>query len=84
MNNLLQSDKMSSTSLIISNPWSTPTAMDHTVSEKFSDLMEMAALVAKKELREDEQTRQQCLAQFKEWIRTNPDIQNCLTGTKDW
>lgn len=80
MNNLLQPEMMSSTSLIASHPWSTPPTMDNTISEKFSDLTEMAAFVAKTELREDKKTREQCLEQFKEWIRKNPDIQNCLTG----
>jgi hypothetical protein len=38
------------------------------------------ALVAKEELREDQGTRSQALAQIRDWIRKNPDIKNCRTG----
>lgn len=36
--------------------------------------------VALKELREDENTRKQCLSAFRQWISKNPDIQNVNTG----
>ncbi|XP_031356525.1 clavesin-2-like [Photinus pyralis] len=34
--------------------------------------------VAAKELKEDEQTREQCLARLREWIHQNRDIQGCI------
>lgn len=36
--------------------------------------------VAKNELREDGNTRTECLKQFKEWIKKNPDIKHCIIG----
>lgn len=48
-----------------------------------SDLIKVQdtiAQIAKSELREDNQTREQCLKQFKEWIHQNRDVENCITG----
>jgi hypothetical protein len=36
--------------------------------------------MAKDELREDESTRTQSLAQFREWIAKHPHIKRCRTG----
>lgn len=38
-------------------------------------------LMAKVELREDEETRNHALATMREWIAKHPDIINCRTGT---
>lgn len=43
-------------------------------------IQESLALVAKNELREDKNTKDACLKQFKEWISQNRDIENCITG----
>lgn len=37
-------------------------------------------IIAKKELREEAHTREQCLTLFREWIERNQDIENCITG----
>jgi len=44
-------------------------------------LKEEVARVADRELRENKSTREQMLEQFREWIRKNPDICNCRTGS---
>jgi len=44
-------------------------------------LKEEVARVADQELRENKSTREQMLEQFREWIRKNPDICNCRTGS---
>lgn len=49
------------------------------VSE-LSKIQETIAQIAKKELREDKHTRDQCLKQFRDWILQNRDIENCITG----
>lgn len=38
------------------------------------------ARIAELELRETEQSRPECLRQFKLWIAQNQDIRNCLMG----
>ena len=45
-----------------------------------SKLTEDVLKVAKKELREDEQIKEQTLTQFREWIRQNKDLKNVRTG----
>ena len=35
---------------------------------------------AKKEVREDEERKQQSLEQFREWIQKHPFIRDCPTG----
>jgi hypothetical protein len=44
-------------------------------------LKEEVARVADRELRENKSTREQMLEQLREWIRKNPDISNCRTGS---
>ncbi|CAG9857467.1 unnamed protein product [Phyllotreta striolata] len=41
----------------------------------------LASLVesARRELREDDRTKKECLERMREWIKQNPDIQNCPT-----
>lgn len=36
--------------------------------------------VAKKEVREDDNRREQALVQFREWINKHPAIKKCRTG----
>lgn len=38
--------------------------------------------LAKEELREDKNTRDQALEQIRNWIKLNPRIQNCRLGEK--
>ncbi|CAH1366631.1 retinaldehyde-binding protein 1 [Tenebrio molitor] len=71
---------MSSTHLLISNPWrdNNNTLIDKKLICKEQDISDKLAKVAKNELREDERTRQQCLQQFRDWIKKNQDIENCF------
>jgi hypothetical protein len=73
---------MSSTHLLISNPWrdNNNTLIDKKLICKEQDISDKLAKVAKNELREDERTRQQCLQQFRDWIKKNQDIENCFMG----
>ena len=43
-------------------------------------LSERAMAAAKAELREDRNTREQALQQFRDWIAKNQDLENCRTG----
>ncbi|XP_044731779.1 retinaldehyde-binding protein 1-like [Chrysoperla carnea] len=43
------------------------------------ELWERAKTVAKKELREDEETKEHALRHLREWINKNTDIENCRT-----
>lgn len=44
------------------------------------ELWDRAKVVAKKELREDEDTKEHALRHLREWINKNPDLENCRTG----
>lgn len=68
---------MTTTRVILSNPW--------TKGEKISkseydgnkmELSEMVEKVARKELREDKFTRDQCLEQMRDWLIKNEDVQD--------
>ncbi|XP_058805818.1 clavesin-2 isoform X2 [Phymastichus coffea] len=43
------------------------------------NLSSQAQAIAKSELREDEKTREHCLAQFRDWISKHPSIKKCRT-----
>jgi hypothetical protein len=66
---------MASTSIIVPQPWnggviSQPNDInDLGISEQIQK-------IARKELREDENSREQNLQQLRDWIKQNPDIQN--------
>lgn len=42
-----------------------------------------AMAAAKTELREDRNTREQALQQFRDWIAKNEDLENCRTGESE-
>lgn len=68
---------MTTTRVIISNPWRN----DDTLSKPEYDenemgLSEMVQKVARKELREDKFTRDQCLEQMRDWLKKNEDVQD--------
>ncbi|XP_049818844.1 retinaldehyde-binding protein 1 [Aethina tumida] len=69
------------THLIMSNPWSQNNNLQNKklLNEKNSYIIQDLFKIAAKELREDDTVRRQCLAQLREWIKQNPDIENCLT-----
>lgn len=65
---------MTTTRVIMSNQW-------HKISKSERDdskmeLSEMVEKVARKELREDKFTRDQCLEQMKDWLTKNEDVQD--------
>ena len=46
----------------------------------FSFVDEKVLNIAKKEVREDDNRREQALVQFREWIDKHPAIKRCRTG----
>lgn len=50
--------------------------------EKFcnENVIEKLIKHAKSDLREDESSRTECFQHFKEWIKQNSDISNCILG----
>ncbi len=53
---------------------------DDSKQEAVLDANKELKLLAKVELREDEETRSHALATMREWIGKHPDIVNCRTG----
>lgn len=66
--------------VMIQAPWIAEEPLIKQPYEKHSDLLNLVENVAAKELRENKHTRDECLKQLKEWIKQNPDIENCITG----
>ncbi|KAK5637887.1 hypothetical protein RI129_000190 [Pyrocoelia pectoralis] len=66
---------MSTTHLIISRPWEKDLSFNSNLDEKYANRVQE---IAEKELKEDEKTREQCLAHLREWISQNRDIDNCI------
>lgn len=69
---------MASASLIISQPWNggqNPQTLDMD-DLRLSDHVQR---IARKELREDQATREQSLIQLKDWLKKNQDVQNVRT-----
>lgn len=65
---------MTTTRVIMSNPWHKISKADRGDSKM--ELSEMVEKVARKELREDKFTRDQCLTQMREWLSKNEDVQD--------
>uniref|UniRef100_A0A069DTA5 Putative phosphatidylinositol transfer protein sec14 n=1 Tax=Panstrongylus megistus TaxID=65343 RepID=A0A069DTA5_9HEMI len=80
---------MAATRVIMVRPWesnSTDGDEDEIAKVKQEEmcnilLSEEAAKVARRELREDESTKQQALEQIIEWINKNPDLKDCRTDS---
>lgn len=66
--------------LIVNHPWKDSGCLKKSEEASNENLTDNIWEVAFNELREDEKTREQCLKQFKEWIRQNKDIENCIMG----
>lgn len=74
---------MSTTTVLVSNPWSSTTSLASDVKDDgLSELSDFVSKVARLELREDKHTREECLKQLREWISKNPDLENCITGSR--
>lgn len=69
--------KMSPT---LENVWTNQQLLLDKSYEERSNVQNLAKKVAEIELREDKHTREQCLIQLRQWIKKNPDIQNCILG----
>lgn len=57
---------------------------DNEEQEKILDANKELKLLAKVELREDEETRNHALATLREWIAKHPDIVSCRTGEENF
>ena len=71
---------MSTAQVIPSYRWSNDFVNKVSKNENETELPEFAVRVAKSELREDKQTRDQMLDAFRDWIAKNPDIKNVDIG----
>lgn len=54
---------------------------DSSVEEYVCNLSEVEKKRAFEELREDDNIREQSLAQLREWINKHPNIKKCRTGS---
>lgn len=57
---------------------------DNEQQQKILDANKELKLLAKVELREDDETRNHALATLREWIAKHPDIVNCRTGEENF
>lgn len=86
INTIFNKLQMSATKVIISYPWikKDESYVDENGNEPliqpYKGLRECVAQVAKKELREDAIIKEEMLRQFRQWIKQNRDIENCITG----
>lgn len=72
---------MSSSGLIMSHsPWMEDKKNKNLSDDERENFMEMVQEIARSELRETENAKEQCLEQFRTWINQNADIENCITG----
>ncbi|XP_074028766.1 cellular retinaldehyde binding protein isoform X2 [Leptinotarsa decemlineata] len=77
-------EKMTTTTqLLVMNPWTSYNSSDSAnknilAKEQKTRIMKELYKIADKELRENETARRECLAHLREWIRQNPDIENCI------
>lgn len=77
---------MSAAKVIMSYPWLINGKKikdengNEPIIQTFKGLRDSVAEVARKELREDKIMREMCLQQFRDWIKQNRDIENCIMG----
>lgn len=67
---------MTTTRVILSNPWRSDKLSKSEYDGNKTELSEMVEKVARKELREDKFTRDQCLEQMRDWLIKNEDVQD--------
>lgn len=70
------------TSLIIKQSWRNGKIENKDKSDKELELSDLAIKVARKELREDRSTREQCLEQLRNWLKKNEDVENVRTDDR--
>lgn len=69
---------MASGDILVSIPWKQTLMDDNYKDNKENE--NIVEVIASRELRESPRIREQCLVQFREWIKQNNDMENCLTG----
>lgn len=70
---------MATTRVILTFPWNNNKSNEKLLKHNASGLTDSVLKVAKKELREDETTREQALEQMREWLKKNTDVENIRT-----
>lgn len=70
---------MATTRVLLSFPWSKNNDGDIKTLKDKVDVSDSVLKVAKKELREDQKTREQSLEQMREWLKKNYDVENVRT-----
>ncbi|XP_072385395.1 clavesin-1 [Diabrotica undecimpunctata] len=71
---------MTTSELIMVNSWNDHYNTDNcNIKITNKKLKKELYEVASRELRESESTRKECLEHLRNWIKQNPDIENCLT-----
>lgn len=68
---------MATTRVIVNLPWSKLIINDSDTKEL--GISETALKIARKELREDKNAREQSLQQLREWLKKNEDVQDIRT-----
>lgn len=69
---------MATTRVLLSFPWNNNDCDLKTIKENVN-VSDKTLKVAKKELREDEATREQSLEQMRDWLKKNVDVENVRT-----
>ena len=67
---------MASTRVILSHPWRNGNLLKFDADDENLGLSEVVQKIARKELREDKSAREQCLQQFREWLKKCEDVEN--------
>lgn len=70
------------TSVLIKQSWRNGSIGGKDESEKELELNENVLKIARKELREDKNAREQGLMQLRNWLKKNEDVENCRTDDK--
>lgn len=70
---------MATTKVLLGFPWSKSKDCDSKPLKEKVVASDSVMKIAKKELREDKTTREQSLAQMRDWLRKNSDVENVRT-----
>lgn len=70
---------MATTKVLLNFPWTKNKDHDLKSSKTKDGISELAVKIAKSELREDKEIREQSLQQLREWLSKNYDVENVRT-----
>jgi hypothetical protein len=73
---------MAATRVILNFPWSKNKENDSKSSKNQDSVSDVAKKVAKSELREDKEIREESLKQMREWLAKNFDVENVRTDDR--